>query len=74
MYQLIGVACGLAIYNGIIININIPEALFKKLLRRWAGSFYNYYDYDTVQRRKFNYCFDITGLYCNTIIVIKLKT
>ena len=34
MYQLIGVLCGLAIYNGIIININLPLALYKKLLRR----------------------------------------
>jgi len=34
MYELIGVICGLAIYNGTIINISLPLALYKKLLKR----------------------------------------
>jgi len=34
MYMLIGVLCGLAIYNLIIIDINLPLALYRKLLKR----------------------------------------
>ena len=36
MYMLIGVLCGLAIYNSTIIAINFPLALYKKLLKRWG--------------------------------------
>lgn len=32
MYKLVGILCGLAIYNFTIININFPLALYKKLL------------------------------------------
>ncbi|ESN95343.1 hypothetical protein HELRODRAFT_114744 [Helobdella robusta] len=34
MYRLIGVICGLAIYNNNIISINFPLILFKKLLNK----------------------------------------
>ncbi|KAH8371053.1 hypothetical protein KR093_006003, partial [Drosophila rubida] len=34
MYYLIGVLCGLAIYNFIIINLPFPLALYKKLLEK----------------------------------------
>jgi E3 ubiquitin-protein ligase HERC4 len=34
MYGLIGVLCGLAIYNFTIIDISLPLALYKKLLDR----------------------------------------
>lgn len=33
MYQLIGKLCGLAIYNGTIIDLPFPLALYKKLLK-----------------------------------------
>lgn len=36
MYALIGVLCGLAIYNFTIIDISLPLALYRKLLKRWA--------------------------------------
>jgi len=35
MYALIGVLCGLAIYNFTIIDINLPLALYRKLLKRY---------------------------------------
>ena len=35
MYMLIGVLCGLSIYNSTIISINFPLALYKKLLKRY---------------------------------------
>jgi E3 ubiquitin-protein ligase HERC4 len=34
MYMLIGILCGLAIYNGTIIDIALPLALYRKLLKR----------------------------------------
>ena len=34
MYALIGVLCGLAIYNFTIIDISLPLALYRKLLKR----------------------------------------
>ena len=34
MFTLIGVLCGLAIYNAIIIDLKFPLGLFKKLLRQ----------------------------------------
>lgn len=34
MYLLIGCLCGLAIYNSVIIQLNFPLALYKKLLSR----------------------------------------
>ena len=34
MYALIGILCGLAIYNGTIINLPVPLALYKKLLNK----------------------------------------
>jgi E3 ubiquitin-protein ligase HERC4 len=33
MYMLIGLLCGLAIYNQIIINLPFPTTLYKKLLK-----------------------------------------
>ena len=33
MYHLIGVLCGLAIYNSIIIDLPFPSVLYKKLLK-----------------------------------------
>ncbi|KAL5262692.1 hypothetical protein ACHWQZ_G008179 [Mnemiopsis leidyi] len=33
-YHLIGVLCGLAIYNSTIVDINFPPALYKKLLKK----------------------------------------
>ena len=33
MYMLIGILCGLAIYNGTIIDLCFPLALYKKLLQ-----------------------------------------
>lgn len=36
MYELIGVLCGLAIYNNTIIDISLPLALYKKLLKRYV--------------------------------------
>lgn len=37
MYFLIGLLCGLAIYNFIIIDLPFPLALYKKLLREHVG-------------------------------------
>lgn len=37
MYFLIGILCGLAIYNFIIINLPFPLALYKKLLHESVG-------------------------------------
>ncbi|XP_077999503.1 putative E3 ubiquitin-protein ligase HERC4 isoform X2 [Glandiceps talaboti] len=34
MFRLVGVICGLAIYNSTIIDIHFPLALFKKLLKK----------------------------------------
>lgn len=34
MYYLIGIVCGLAIYNYIIIPLPFPPVLYKKLLRQ----------------------------------------
>lgn len=34
MFNLIGVICGLAIYNLTIVELNFPVALYKKLLKR----------------------------------------
>ncbi|CAH1793709.1 unnamed protein product, partial [Owenia fusiformis] len=34
MFHLIGLVCGLAIYNATIIDLHFPQALFKKLLKR----------------------------------------
>ena len=34
MYALIGILCGLAIYNGTIIDLPFPLALYKKLLNK----------------------------------------
>ena len=34
MFLLIGVICGLAIYNSTIIDLRFPPVLYKKLLRR----------------------------------------
>ncbi|KAJ8417955.1 hypothetical protein AAFF_G00136640 [Aldrovandia affinis] len=34
LYHLIGVVCGLAIYNLTIVDLNFPVALYKKLLKR----------------------------------------
>ena len=35
MFTLIGLVCGLAIYNANIIDLNFPLVLYKKLLKRW---------------------------------------
>lgn len=37
MYFLIGLICGLVIYNFIIINLPFPLALYKKLLKEPVG-------------------------------------
>lgn len=34
LFNLIGVVCGLAIYNLTIVELNFPVALYKKLLKR----------------------------------------
>lgn len=34
MFNLIGVICGLAIYNLTIVELNFPLALYKKLLKK----------------------------------------
>lgn len=34
MFRLVGLVCGLAIYNAIIIDLTFPLALFKKLLKK----------------------------------------
>ena len=39
MYMLIGVLCGLAIYNSIIIDLPFPVCLYKKLLNRFVFRF-----------------------------------
>lgn len=36
MFLLIGVICGLAIYNSTIIDLRFPPVLYKKLLKRYA--------------------------------------
>ena len=33
-FILIGILCGLAIYNSVIIDLPFPTALYKKLLKR----------------------------------------
>ena len=37
MYSLIGLLCGLAVYNFIIIDLHFPLALYKKLLNEPVG-------------------------------------
>ena len=37
-FKLIGIVCGLAIYNSVIIDLPFPTALYKKLLKQWAHS------------------------------------
>ena len=37
MFQLIGILCGLAIYNAIIVDLSFPLALYKKVLKRYDG-------------------------------------
>ncbi|KAL0178702.1 hypothetical protein M9458_027596, partial [Cirrhinus mrigala] len=34
LFHLIGVVCGLAIYNLTIVELNFPLALYKKLLKK----------------------------------------
>lgn len=34
LFNLIGIICGLAIYNLTIVELNFPVALYKKLLKR----------------------------------------
>ena len=34
MFRLVGLVCGLAIYNHIIISLPFPLALYKKILKR----------------------------------------
>ena len=34
MFFLIGVVCGLALYNSVIINVHFPPVLYKKLLHQ----------------------------------------
>ena len=34
MFGLVGIVCGLAIYNHIIVTLPFPLALYKKLLKR----------------------------------------
>lgn len=34
MFHMIGILCGLAIYNFTIINLQFPLALYKKLLKK----------------------------------------
>lgn len=36
-YVIIGILCGLAIYNSITVYLPFPIALYKKLLDRWVG-------------------------------------
>ena len=36
-FQLIGVLCGMVIYNAVIVNLPFPTALYKKLLKRFAA-------------------------------------
>ena len=33
-FKLIGIVCGLAIYNSVIIDLPFPTALYKKLLKQ----------------------------------------
>ena len=35
-FKLIGIVCGLAIYNSVIIDLPFPAALYKKLLKKLA--------------------------------------
>ncbi|CAL1543190.1 unnamed protein product [Lymnaea stagnalis] len=34
MFKMIGMLCGLAVYNSTVIHLDFPQALFKKLLKR----------------------------------------
>ncbi len=34
MYVLVGMLCGLAIYNGVLVNMAFPVSLYKKLLNQ----------------------------------------
>ena len=36
MFEMVGIVCGLAIYNNVILNTNFPLVVYKKLLRRSA--------------------------------------
>ena len=36
MYTLIGLVCGLAIYNSTIVDLQFPLALYKKLLNKYV--------------------------------------
>lgn len=43
MFLLIGSLCGLAIYNGLIIDLKFPLALYKKILDKYVEITNNMY-------------------------------
>lgn len=88
MYKLVGILCGLAIYNFTIINISFPLALYKKLLNEkpdlsdlkelsppLAQSMQSILDYDGDDMEDvFGISFDISRTYFGENKVIQLKT
>mmetsp|Transcript_15702 Transcript_15702/g.15839 ORF Transcript_15702/g.15839 Transcript_15702/m.15839 type:complete len:1240 (+) Transcript_15702:142-3861(+) len=36
-YRLVGILIGLAVYNGVLLDIHLPQVLYKKLLRHTVG-------------------------------------
>lgn len=87
MYKLVGILCGLAIYNFTIINISFPLALYKKLLNEkpdlmdlkelsppLAQSMQSILDYDGSDIvEAFDLCFEVSRTYFGENRVFELK-
>lgn len=87
MYRLIGILCGLAIYNFTIINLPFPLALYKKILKEkvdlsdlrdlspiMANSMQSILDYkDADLKEVFNLTFEITRESFGETVAVPLK-
>lgn len=87
MYKLVGILCGLAIYNFTIINISFPLALYKKLLNETpdlsdlkelspilAQSMQSILDYECDDfADTFCLCFEVTRTYFGENRIFELK-
>ena len=52
-FELVGVVLGLVVFNGIIVDINLPKVFYKKLLG-WEVTFDDFKDSFPVSRPHFN--------------------
>ncbi|XP_033108343.1 probable E3 ubiquitin-protein ligase HERC3 isoform X2 [Anneissia japonica] len=87
MFRLVGVLCGLAIYNQVIVDLPFPLALYKKLLKRpvyltdfkeldegMAGSLQDLLDYDDYDLQDvFELYFQISTEFLGQVRIVDLK-